>query len=347
MLEAGGAGVVRGLHRAAGRVPPVEDGEDVLGGGLHAEADPGESAVAQLGEVRRVDGLGVGLGGDLDVGGHREEPAHRGQHGGEVGGGQQGRGAAADEHRRDRRQVGAEDAGRPAQLVDRRPRVLGAAGAGPELVGGVGVEVAVAAARRAERHVHVEAERRASPAPRGRTRAASSGRARRVGRSSGRTVFICSQCAAPRAAGRQDAAVTHDRVIQVTVSAGVATLTLDSPENRNALSKALRGAAPGRPRRRARRRRRAGGRARPHRPRVLLRHGPRRGRRRLVAGPGRQRVPRAAAARLVLPQAGRRRRPRARPGRWRGPGWPRATSSSPPRRPASPSPRSGWGWSRR
>jgi methylglutaconyl-CoA hydratase len=30
-------------------------------------------------------------------------------------------------------------------------------------------------------------------------------------------------------------------VIQVTVSAGVATLTLDSPENRNALSKALRG----------------------------------------------------------------------------------------------------------
>ncbi len=35
--------------------------------------------------------------------------------------------------------------------------------------------------------------------------------------------------------------MTHDRVIQVTVSAGVATLTLDSPENRNALSRALRG----------------------------------------------------------------------------------------------------------
>ncbi|WP_040336955.1 enoyl-CoA hydratase-related protein [Candidatus Blastococcus massiliensis] len=35
--------------------------------------------------------------------------------------------------------------------------------------------------------------------------------------------------------------MTHDRVIQVTVSAGVATLTLDSPQNRNALSKALRG----------------------------------------------------------------------------------------------------------
>ncbi len=34
--------------------------------------------------------------------------------------------------------------------------------------------------------------------------------------------------------------MTHDRVIQVTVSAGVATLTLDSPGNRNALSRPLR-----------------------------------------------------------------------------------------------------------
>ncbi|MGY1752430.1 enoyl-CoA hydratase-related protein [Blastococcus sp. SYSU D01042] len=34
--------------------------------------------------------------------------------------------------------------------------------------------------------------------------------------------------------------MTHDRVMQVTVSAGVATLTLDSPANRNALSAAMR-----------------------------------------------------------------------------------------------------------
>jgi methylglutaconyl-CoA hydratase len=34
--------------------------------------------------------------------------------------------------------------------------------------------------------------------------------------------------------------VTSDRVVQVTVSRGVATLTLDSPANRNALSRALR-----------------------------------------------------------------------------------------------------------
>ena len=34
--------------------------------------------------------------------------------------------------------------------------------------------------------------------------------------------------------------MTHDRVMQVTVAAGVATLTLDSPANRNALSAAMR-----------------------------------------------------------------------------------------------------------
>ena len=35
--------------------------------------------------------------------------------------------------------------------------------------------------------------------------------------------------------------MTSDRVLQVTVSRGVATLTLDSPANRNALSRAMRG----------------------------------------------------------------------------------------------------------
>jgi methylglutaconyl-CoA hydratase len=34
--------------------------------------------------------------------------------------------------------------------------------------------------------------------------------------------------------------VTSDRVVNVEVSRGVATLTLDSPANRNALSRALR-----------------------------------------------------------------------------------------------------------
>jgi methylglutaconyl-CoA hydratase len=39
---------------------------------------------------------------------------------------------------------------------------------------------------------------------------------------------------------RQDAAVNPDRVVQVEISRGVATLTLDSPANRNALSRAMR-----------------------------------------------------------------------------------------------------------
>jgi methylglutaconyl-CoA hydratase len=48
-----------------------------------------------------------------------------------------------------------------------------------------------------------------------------------------------------RATARQDAAVTpdagtEDRVLKVEVAAGVATLTLDSPANRNALSRAMR-----------------------------------------------------------------------------------------------------------
>jgi methylglutaconyl-CoA hydratase len=42
------------------------------------------------------------------------------------------------------------------------------------------------------------------------------------------------------ATARQDAAVTSDRVVRVEVSRGVATLTLDSPATRNALSRAMR-----------------------------------------------------------------------------------------------------------
>jgi methylglutaconyl-CoA hydratase len=44
-----------------------------------------------------------------------------------------------------------------------------------------------------------------------------------------------------RAGARHDAAVTSDRVVQVTVARGVATLKLDSPANRNALTRTMRG----------------------------------------------------------------------------------------------------------
>ena len=53
-------------------------------------------------------------------------------------------------------------------------------------------------------------------------------------------MFICSQCAAPAPVPGRMPDVTSDRVVQVAVSRGVATLTLDSPANRNALSRALR-----------------------------------------------------------------------------------------------------------
>jgi methylglutaconyl-CoA hydratase len=46
-------------------------------------------------------------------------------------------------------------------------------------------------------------------------------------------------CRVP-AVARQDRGVTDDRVLQVEVARGVATLTLDSPANRNALSRAMR-----------------------------------------------------------------------------------------------------------
>jgi methylglutaconyl-CoA hydratase len=58
--------------------------------------------------------------------------------------------------------------------------------------------------------------------------------------SSGRAVFICSQCAATAPAPGRMPDVTSDRVVQVAVTRGVATLTLDSPANRNALSRAMR-----------------------------------------------------------------------------------------------------------
>src|SRR4051794_2958361 len=49
-------------------------------------------------------------------------------------------------------------------------------------------------------------------------------------------VSICLQCASPAGSG----GVSDDDVLKVTVERGVATLTLDSPANRNALSRAMR-----------------------------------------------------------------------------------------------------------
>ncbi len=149
--------------RAAGGVRAVEDLQDVPLGALHPEGDPVEAAFAQGFEVGRADRLGVGLGGDLGVVREPELVPDRGQHPHEVGGGQQGRGAAADEDGADRARVVAEDLAGPADLLDQVGGVVVAGGQRPagaaQLGGGVGVEVAVAAAGGAVRDVQVEAER--------------------------------------------------------------------------------------------------------------------------------------------------------------------------------------------
>ena len=72
MLEAGRVRLGDRLLRDARAVPPVEHLEHVRHRRLHAERDPGEAGLAQLGEVAGRDRLGVGLGRDLDVGGQPE-----------------------------------------------------------------------------------------------------------------------------------------------------------------------------------------------------------------------------------------------------------------------------------
>ena len=106
-------------------------------------------------------------------------------------------------------------------------------------------------------------------------------------------------------------------LVRSETSAGVATLTLDSPANRNALSTALIDELVAGARRGGRRRRGPGDRAEPHRPGLLLRRGPEgdrgrvRQRRRVPAG----RMGDVLAAIWESPEAGRGA---GRPGR-RGP----------------------------
>ena len=138
-----------------------------------------------------------------------------------------------------------------------------------------------------------------------------------------------------------------DELVHLDVADGVATVTLDSPRNRNALSAQLRRELQAPPRRGGRRPGRPRGRPGPHRSGLLLRHGP--------AG-----VPRCGGRR-----AGGRGVPRdpahdpgPRPSRWSrgsparpGPGGSGcsrpATSRWPSTPPPSPSPRSASAWSPR
>src|SRR5690606_11083264 len=143
--------------------------EHVLPRALHAEAHPGEPAGAQLLQVGRAHRLRVGLGGHLRPRGEPELAGDRPEDPHQVGRGEQGRRAAAEEHGLDPGRCVAEHAPGQPYLLDHRVRVAGGRGAGAELGGGVGVEVAVPAAGRAERDVDVEPEgARAEPVERAR-----------------------------------------------------------------------------------------------------------------------------------------------------------------------------------
>src|SRR5690606_29629509 len=67
VLEPGSARLLRGRDRPAGRVGAVEDGQHVLGRGLHTEGDAGVPGRADPLEERGRGRLGVGFGGDLGV----------------------------------------------------------------------------------------------------------------------------------------------------------------------------------------------------------------------------------------------------------------------------------------
>jgi hypothetical protein len=168
VVEACPAGFAGRFRRPAGGVGPVEDGQHVLGRGLHAQRDPRVARFADLLEERRARGLRVGLRRHLRVRGQAHGVADRVQHVRQARRAQKGRGAAADEDRVRLRGC-AQHAGRQGQLRaqavqpglrrSRRTR---------QLRGGVGVEVAVATAGGAERDVHVDPERALPQAGQGR-----------------------------------------------------------------------------------------------------------------------------------------------------------------------------------
>jgi hypothetical protein len=67
VLEAGRTGLGHGLHRSLRAVLAIQHGQHVADRRLHAERDPVETRLAQLGQVGRRDRLRIGLGGQLGV----------------------------------------------------------------------------------------------------------------------------------------------------------------------------------------------------------------------------------------------------------------------------------------
>src|SRR5215470_17307689 len=137
----------------------VKDPEDVLGGTLHAERDPGEPGRTKLVKRPLVNALWVRLGRYLRPRGQPELGVDRGEDRGQVGGRQQGGRPPAEEHRAYRRRACTKYLARQPDLVDSQAGVALPGRPAAEFSGGVRIEVAVSAPGRAERDVNVAAQR--------------------------------------------------------------------------------------------------------------------------------------------------------------------------------------------
>ena len=69
-------GTARSARTAQPSYGPIEAPEHVRYGGLHAEGHSREAACSQLGQRALVNGVGVGLGGDLGIRCEPEQLVH-------------------------------------------------------------------------------------------------------------------------------------------------------------------------------------------------------------------------------------------------------------------------------
>ena len=164
-LKASLPGPRDGSRDGFGVVGAVKDREHTRHSRLHAEAHAGESCLGEAHERIARDGVGVRLGCHFGVRGERDKRVEVGEHARLFLGGQEGGGAAPEEHgvnavvREARRLIFCEC---ELHFAHRVIRIFSLRASPAKLFCGVRIEVAVAAAHRAKRHVNVDREPSAS-----------------------------------------------------------------------------------------------------------------------------------------------------------------------------------------
>ena len=163
MVETGGARLGDGLQRPPGVVGAVQQLQYPWPDALHAERDACRPDPVESLELSRHQTVGIGLDRDLQFAVGLETIAECVEDRRDLGRGEHGGRAAAEEDAGEGRTVGSDAAVRQVDLGDRAGHVpfgrRSASGVGQH----VGVERAVAAATFAERHVHVDAQRPHGP----------------------------------------------------------------------------------------------------------------------------------------------------------------------------------------